>query len=226
MARNSKLPRALTSAILLVAALSTSAQGIKLFPVDEGAGDPSWMRFKARLLEALERRDQNFIFSIVDAKIRNISEKDGIAEFKKLWEPHSAASPLWMELSKVLFLGGVFIKRETGRYEFCAPYVHYRWPDNADADAAGAIVAKEALMKASPAADAKTLQTLSYDLVQVLDWETADGNKDSKQTWVKILTTAGAGYVPEEQIRSPLEYRACFVKSGAGWRMTGLEVGE
>ena len=30
------------------------------------------------------------------------------------------------------------------------------------------------------------------------------------------------GYVPEEQIRSPIEQAACFVKGGNGWRMTAF----
>lgn len=54
----------------------------------------------------------------------------------------------------------------------------------------------------------------------------ADDNKDSAQKWVKLKARAGEGYVPEEHVRSPLEYRACFVNSGARWRMTGFEVGE
>lgn len=226
MTPTSTLLRALTAAILLVAALTAAAQEVKLFLVDEGASDPSWTRFKARLLDALEKRDQKFVLGIVDGRIRNISDRDGVAEFKKLWEPQSAASPLWTELPKLLFLGGVFVKRERGSYEFCAPYVHYKWPDNAAGDVAGAIIAREALLKANPAANAPTLQTLSYDLVKVLDWEVADEDRDSKQKWVKLQTGAGVGYVPEEQVRSPLEYRACFVKRGAGWRMTGLEAGE
>ncbi len=222
----SALRQALTAVILIVASVGVAAQEVKLLPVDEGASDGSWMRFKARLLEALARHDQKFILGIVDAKIRNISEKDGVAEFKKLWEPHSAESPLWVELPKLLFLGGAFVKRDTGVYEYCAPYVYFKWPDYADADASGAIIAKEALLKARPASSAQTLQILSYDLVKVLDWEVADVDQEAKQKWVKLQAKAGVGYVPEEQIRSRLEYRACFVKSGAGWRMTGLEVGE
>jgi hypothetical protein len=221
-----KLLRALTSVLLLVAALSAHAQEVKLFPIDEGAGDQSWMRFKARLLDALAQRDHKFVLGAIDVRIRNTSERDGIAEFRKLWEPQSADSPLWSELSKLLFLGGVFSKRENGTYEFCAPYVRYKWPDSAAADAGGAIIAGEALMKARPAAGAPTLQTLSYALVKVLDWEVVDEDQDNKQRWVKIQTRAGVGFVPEEQIRSPLEYRACFAKNGAVWRMTGLEVGE
>jgi hypothetical protein len=226
MAQSSTLPRTLAATILLAAAFTAAAQDVKLFLVDEGANDPSWARFRARLLDAAEKRDQQFVLGIVDARIRNISDRDGIAEFRKLWEPQSAASPLWTELPKLLFLGGVFVKRERGSYEFCAPYVYYKWPDNVTGDVSGAIIASEVLLKANPAANAPTLQTLSYDLVKVLDWEVADEDKDSKQMWTKLQTGAGIGYVPEEQVRSPLEYRACFVKRGSSWRMTGLEVGE
>jgi len=76
------------------------------------------------------------------------------------------------------------------------------------------------------AADAPTLKTLSYDLVRVLDWEVADEDKASRQKWVQVKSDAGAGYLPEEQVRSPLEYRACFARQGAAWRLTGLEVGD
>ena len=111
--------------------MAGGAQELKLLPVDEGATDATWPRFKAQLLDALARRDQQFILGIVDRRIRNTSGIDGVAEFNKLWEPQSAASPLWVELPKVLFLGGVFVKRDGNVVEFCAPYVYYKWPENA-----------------------------------------------------------------------------------------------
>lgn len=214
------------AAALAVLAAGVNAQEVRLPPIDEAASDATWPRFRARLLEALARRDQKFVLGIVDSRIRNISPIDGVTEFRKLWEPQSADSPLWVELPRLLFLGSVFVKRGKNLTELCAPYVHFKWPDAAPADASGAIIARETLMKARPAAASDTLQTLSYHLVKVLDWEVADEDKATPQKWVRIQTTAGAGFVPEEQIRSPLEYRACFVRSGTGWRMTGLEVGE
>ena len=216
----------LAAIALATVTVAAAAQQMKLPPVDEGARDPSWASFKARLLDALAKRDQKFVLSIVDARIRNSLGPDGRAEFVKLWQLHSADSPLWVELPKLLFLGGAFVKRDKGASEFCAPYVRFRWPAIAPAGASGAIVVADALMKAKPSAAAETLQRLGYDLVKVLDWEIADDDKENKQQWVRIQVGAGDGYVPEEQIRSPLEHRACFVKSGAGWRMTGLEVGE
>jgi hypothetical protein len=211
-------------ALLLLHATAGGAQELKLPPVDEGADNPTWPRFKARLLDALVQRNPQFLLEIVDPKIRNTSGTDGAAEFKKLWEPQSATSALWVELPKLLFLGGVFVKRDRNVVEFCAPYVYYKWPENGGAS--GAIIAKETLLKTRPAADSATLLTLSYDLIQVVDWEVADENKENPQKWVKLKARAGEGYVPEEHVRSPLEYRACFVNSGARWRMTELAVGE
>ena len=218
--------RAFCLTLLLLFATASPAQEFKLLPADEGANDASWLRFRARLLVALVRRDQQFILGIVDPKIRNMSGPAGIAEFKKQWEPQLAASSLWVELPKLLFLGSVFVKRDKNVNELCAPYVYYSWPEDAGANASGAIIAKETSLKAQPSGNAATLGSLSYDLVNVLDWEVADNNKESTQKWVKLIAKAGEGYVPEEHVRSPLEYRACFVKTGAHWRMSGLEVGE
>ncbi len=212
-------------AIFLLAAGSVAAQPVKLTPVDETAGDATWTRFRARLIEALTRRDQKFIIEILERNVRNISGVAGVAEFKKLWELDSADSPLWSELPKVLFLGSVAVKQAKVS-EVCAPYVYFKWPVNAPDDANAAVIAKEALLKAAPSSSSFTLQTLSFDLISVGDWEVTDENKDSKQIWVSARATAGTGYLPAEQVRSPLEYRACFVKRDTGWRLSGLEVGE
>ncbi len=218
--------RCVVGGVLFALALAAAAQQQRLPPVDEAAADATWPRFKARLLEAIARRDGKFVLGIVDARIRNISAREGAAEFRNLWEPHAADSRLWVELPKLLFLGSTYVKRGQKLTELCAPYVYYKWPEDAPAGASGAIIARESLVKARPAAASNTIQTLSYDLVKVLDWEVEDDDKANLQRWVRVETQAGPGYVPEEQIRSPLEYRACFARSGAGWRMTALEAGE
>src|SRR4051812_12881023 len=184
------LLRAVGVALALSCATATSAQELKLLPVDEGATDATWPRFKARLIEALARRDQQFLLDLVDRKVRNTSGIEGQAEFKKLWEPQSADSPLWTELPKLLFLGSVFVKRDAKSSELCAPYVYYKWPENAPGNPTGAIVAKETLLKTDPAADSRTLAALSYDLVTVIDWEVADKSKESPQKWVKLKAGA------------------------------------
>jgi hypothetical protein len=77
------------------------------------------------------------------------------------------------------------------------------------------------MVKAGPSWDTDTLTRLSYEIVRVTDWEVPDLDPGFKQNWVRIrLLKEGTGFVPEEQIRSPIEHSACFIRTARGWRMT------
>ena len=199
------------------------SQDRKLEPVDEATKDMSWAHFKNRLLEAVVKRDRNFVLGILDRNVRiGVDGMRGIAEFRKQWFLDADDSPLWRDLPSALFLGAAYMKRERGPRELCAPYLLAQWPRNLDPHAYGAIIARDALVKAAPTSDSPTLATLSYDIVAVADWEVADKASDFPQKWTRIKLKTGEGYVPEEQIRSPIEQVACFMKTENGWRMTAF----
>lgn len=222
-----RLHQILTSLCLVTLfVLPAGAQEMKLPPVDEAAKDVSWANFKNRLLDALDKRDRKFVLGILDRNIRNNPDTPrGVAEFRAQWDFDADNSPLWRKLSSALFLGGAYVKREKGPAEFCAPYVMAKWPDDVDPHDHGAIIANDTLVKAAPSSESATLQTLAYDIVEVTDWDVADAAADVKQRWVKIKIKEGDGFVPEEQIRSPVEHTACFVKTADGWRMRSLLAG-
>ena len=202
------------------------AQERKLEPVDEAAKDPSWVGFKNRLLNAVAKRDRKFVASILHPGVRTGQGGGrGAADFRKEWDLDSNTSPLWQELSAALYPGAAWSKREKGPSELCSPYVAVKWPQDVDAYTGGAIISREVLVKSAPAADSATMATLSYNLVEVVDWEVDDRGAASKQKWVKVRSNAGEGYVPEEQIRSPIEHTACFVKTEGGWRLIGFGPG-
>lgn len=216
-------------AVLLLAlalAAPAAAQEKKLLPVDEGAKDASWVGFRNDLLNALAARDRRFVLGIVAADVRNTMDAPpGIAAFRKHWETDSETSPLWRELSKALFLGSAWLKRGAEARQLCAPYVAVNWPDDVDPAFYGAITAKDVFLKTGPSHGAETLAILSYDIVRVADWEVNDTAADVQQKWVKVRTRDHEGFVPEEQVRSAIEHRACFVKTGDGWRMTSFVLG-
>jgi hypothetical protein len=217
----------LALAVLTTMIGSARAQEIKLLPVDEAAGDMSWVRFKNALLEAIEKHDKKFVLGVIDANIRNgPAAPSGIAEFKQQWDFDSEPKELFAELRSILFLGGVYVKERHAPRQFCGPYVAMKWPDDYDPYHAGAIVSKEVLVKESPSPNAKTIATLAYDIVGVPDWEVADEDRNSPQKWVKVSLKAREGYVPEEQIRSAIEHRACFQRTAHGWKLTALSAGE
>ena len=144
-----------------------------------------------------------------------------MATFRKQWELDADDSPLWRELATALQLGGAYITRDK-RKEFCAPYVLGRWPDDVTFTDHGVVISRDAQVQSEPSMSSAALGMLSYDIVYVADWEIDDKAAASKQKWVKIRYKNRDGYVPEEQVRSPIEHAACFAKSGSGWRMTGF----
>jgi hypothetical protein len=217
---------ALLLVLLLASALPAAAQDRRLDPLDEAAKDASWAGFKKRLLSATQQRDRKFVLAILDRGVRSGLEGGrGPAEFRKQWDLDSDASPLWQELAAVLALPAAYHRPEKGPLELCVPYVAVRWPQDIDAFNGGAIIVKEALVKSAPSQDADTVTTLSFHIVEVADWEVNDRSTESRQKWVRIRLKDGAGYVPEEHIRSPIEHAACFARGEGGWRMTGFGPG-
>ncbi|HET9664692.1 MAG TPA: hypothetical protein VFP00_10750 [Burkholderiales bacterium] len=222
--------RALAILGIALAANGASAQEAaspkRLMPVDEAAQDISWVSFRNRLIDALQKHDRKFLLSVLDRSVRNpLDAPRGVAAFSKQWDLEADDSPLWRELPGALFLGSAWLKPEKGPRQLCAPYVAVKWPEDIDPFDYGAITTREALAKADPSSDSATLGTLSYDIVRVTDWEIADRSPEAKQKWVKIRLSDKDAYVPEEHIRSPIEHRACFVKTESGWRLVAFVVG-
>jgi len=199
----------------------------KLPPVDEGSSDPSWVAFRNNLLAALRRGDRATLISVIDRNIVNgLEAPRGIVEFRKLWELDTKSDRVLRELSASLNLGSAWHRQDKNTRVLCAPYVPIKWPlDEVDPYDSGAIVVKDALVKSSPSHASETLGTLSFDIVGVRDWEVADAESQLKQRWVKVNHRGRDGYVPEEHIRSAIEHRACFSKSGNTWRMVEYVVG-
>ena len=201
----------------------------KMLPVDEGAADTSWVQFRSALLEQLQRRDRSALLNIIDPNVMNPLEAPrGIATFRKLWDIGGKDHQLLDDLRAALQQGSAWYQPKKSARLLCAPYVSIKWPLQAvDPYHSGAITVKEALVKSEPSHASATLGTLSYDIIRVRDWEVGDKDEQLQQRWVKIRRGERDrdGYVPAEHIRSAIEYRACFAKTAAGWRLAEYVVG-
>ena len=208
-------------AILVGLPAPVVAQERRLAPVDEAEKDGTWTSFRAQLRSAVEKRDLEHVLSVLDRDVRNGSDSPrGVAEFREQWHLDASDSPFWRELSAALALGSAWLARDDQPRELCAPYVLGKWPRDVDPLENGAVTVRDAPVKSGPSAKAKTLRTLAHVVVPVTDWEVDDSDAGSKQKWVKIRLKGREGYVAEEQMRSPIEHAACFVKTDSGWRMT------
>ena len=203
-----------------------NANEVAFVPIDEGAKDPNWLAYKARLLDAIEKKNRQALIAAIDPNVDNgPSIKRGLSEFRRRWDLDKDKSPLWDELRKAVSLGGAYVKKDRGPRRFCTPYVAAKWPTTHDPFDFGAITAREVLVKSEPSSDSRTLGTVTHVVVKVEDWEVADKASGLAQKWTRIRLRDASGYVPEEQIRSPIEHMACFSGDGGGWRLTSLTAG-
>ena len=217
--------------LVLVCALclggaGVAAQDLRFGPIEEAANDRDWQTYKSRLLAALDQKNRTAVLSAIDPKVDNGPDQTpGIEAFRRRWDFDDDRSPVWRELAKAVSLGGAFVKDEKGRTRYCTPYVAAKWPTDFDPFRFGAIVTSEVLVKTEPSSGSRTLARLDFELVPVEDWEVADTTPGFPQKWTRIKVGSASGYVPEEQIRSPIEHMACFAGQGGSWRLVSFTAG-
>lgn len=211
-----------------------TAKQLKLYPVDEALKDSSLVAFRQQLISAVDRKDHQFIRSILDPKIVvSFGGDAGIQDFFKFWKPERPESALWEELATILSMGGSFEVRD-GEPAFWAPYVFSTWDsletqlkEADDVFTHSAIVAENVEMKANPDAGAAVVGLLNYDVVKVDDEKSVRESGKDQFVWVNVTTVDGrTGYVAGNDVRSPIDYRACFEKKGNRWLMTALVAGD
>ena len=196
-----------------------SVKGPKLTPVDEATSDPSLVAFRNELLAAVRRRDTDAVVALADPRIRTSFGGDGGAEaFRR-----ALAQPgVWEDFELLLTQGGSFVGEGPQR-SFWAPYVYSAWPDSQDAFESLAITGENVPLYESADTSSRVIATLSSDIVK----RAGDIGRDIGK-WHNVSTADGhTGWVEARFVRSPVGYRAGFLKNSAGkWRINALVAGD
>ena len=217
--------------ILIVASVAAAASAQERFlrPVDDAKKDPSFLAFRTALIAAAERRDANYIYSIVDRNIKlGFGGEDGIGNFKKTWKLTNKDSEFWAEFLTVIKNGGAF--SEKGRL-FTAPYTFSSWPEDIDAFEYLAVFGNNVNLRDAPSKDGKVIGSLSYNIVRVDSEKSVMSNaardEDRRFTWYKVTTLGGKeGFVSADFVRNSIDLRAGFEKVRGKWRMTFFLAGD
>ncbi len=214
--------------VFVVAGANVFGQERFVRPVDEAAKDKSFLAFRTRLIAAVERRDANYIHSILDPNIKlSFGGEEGIADFKRTWKITRRDADFWTVFSRIIKNGGAFFGEGRDRLNyFSAPYTYSSWPDDIDGFEYHAIFGSNVNLREGPSMDAKVLDKLSYNVVKVAD-DMAQIRSEGKPEWYKVETMGGkVGYVNSEFVRSHIDYRAGFEKKRGVWKMTFFIAGD
>jgi hypothetical protein len=191
------------------------SNGPKLTPVDEAGKDASLLAFRDQLVAAVRRRDADAVIALADPKIRTSFGGGGGSEDlrRALQQPG-----VWEDFEQLLSQGGSFVGES-----FWAPYVYSAWPDAHDAFTSLAITGENVPLRESRDPSSRAIATLSHDIVQ----RAGEPGRDEGD-WRQVKTADGhTGWVEAKHVRSPVGYRAGFLKNKEGaWKMNALVAGD
>ena len=204
---------------IVLSAISNLVLAQSFKPVDEATKNPHFLKFRNQLKMIIAKKDAKALLAIVDKNIHmSYGANNGITEFKKEWKLDKPHSPLWSEMSTVLSLGGQF-NREG---EFVAPYIFSAWPEDKDSFENVAIIGKNVRIHAKASLSSAIISKASYEILAL---DTAHNN--TQQKWVAVKKNGGkTGYIAEQYVRSPIDYRAFFKKNKGQWKLVTFIAGD
>lgn len=186
-------------------------------PIDEGAANPEFSAFRARLMAIIARRDTAALLAIVSPEVRvSLGPDDGIQGFHQRWLRGGEAADLWTTLGDLLRHGGRFQAPDL----FVAPYTAGGLPDSVSGLEVLVVRDSGVVVRATPDSNAAVLGTLSFDVVRAAPESATPG-------WSAIAIDSGrVGYVRADLVRSPLDHRVGFRREEGGWRLVLLLAGD
>ena len=220
--------KTLLTLVLLTCSIVAQERFVK--PVDEAELDPSFLTFRTKLIDAIDRRDSAYIYSILDPKISlSFGGDSGIRDFKRIWRLHQKSSPFWEEFSLAIKNGGRFDVDASGKRSnlFYAPYTFTGFPDDLDIYDYAAIFGTDVNLRKEPSMKGQIITKLSYNIVKIEPETVPKNGRSEYPGWWRITTLGGLkGFVKKEYVRSSIDYRAGFEKKRGRWVMVAFIAGD
>ena len=201
------------AAFLVALAAATT---VKLAPVDQCAGDASFVAFRDGLTAIIAKRDAPAMLAALSDDVEvDFGGGTGREAFTRNWQlDNPADSPLWAKLGAALALG-------------CAVSEEYRIAPSSVVqfdpmlDAYNSVIAGPAgTLHAAPSDDAAVVARLSWDVLTLGEPNDAPGWYAAK------LADGRVGFVRQEQVRSPLDFRIVMKRVGGRWAITAFVGGD
>lgn len=225
--------RWLAMAIFATAALAATAVSpyaaeaappARLLPVDEATKDRSFVKFRDDLSSVIARKGAAALFNYLAPDIKiDYGGGAGTLEFHERWKPFNKDTKIWKALSLVVGNGGRF--QEGG--SFAAPYVFAAFPDGFDAFEVLVVTNKNAVMREAPKHKADIIRKLDHDILTVVQTRHQPQHEAGLNDWSEVKDANGKhGFVLDQDVRSPIDFRAIFEKRKGQWVMAVFIAGD
>ena len=206
------------AALALLALIAAAAVPDWLPPIDQCRGDSSFDRFRSELSRIVERHDTARIIALLDEDVMVSFGMDGggKAAFFRAWHlDNPRQSRLWSELRTMLRLG---CTAEDGTW--LMPSLSEQLGADSDSIETYVAIVPGAALRSAPRDGAPVVTRLHWDVLRL-----TQALPDER--WLKVSLRDGRhGYVRQEQVRNPLDYRMVVQRKSGALRITAFVAGD
>lgn len=199
--------------------LGTAAPAKQFPPRDECLSIDGYFELRQKFEDIVKRRDAKAFLAMVSPVISwSFGATEGKDAFAKKWKLETGkASPIWVELDKIVRLGCF----SQGDGNPTMPHYFGQSPGTADAGGGAALVLGPAVnVRAQPTTTSASLRKINWEVV-----ETIDGSSDPN--WTKVKMADGkTGFIRNDYLRDHLDYRIGFERKEKGWVISFFIAGD
>ena len=205
---------ATTPAAAETAATAASPKG-RFAPRDECVQLAGASQFRGRLIEAVRLRDADALAALADPDIKlDFGGGGGIAELKQRLA--TAEPSLWRKLDQLLPLGCA--ANEHGGLTL--PWIFAQDIGDADPYSSMLVTGEDEPVLAEPRANARTIGTVSWDLVEIV-------SLDPERPFQPVKLADGReGFIATGKLRAVIDYRLIAERVGGAWKIAALIAGD
>jgi hypothetical protein len=187
-------------------------------PRNECSALPVADDFREHLIEAVQLRDVKALTALADPKIKlDFGGGGGTDELVKQLNNSTPEHDLWKSLEQLLRLG---CAKGQGN-EIVMPWLFAQeLGSSVDPTAAMLVMGEDVPILSKPAASAKPIGTISWDVVNLSAFDPA------KPFQPVSMPMHAEGWMATEKLRSLLDYRLMAAREGGQWRITALVAGD
>jgi hypothetical protein len=185
-------------------------------PRDDCSRQAGWADFRARLADAVARRDADLLVSLTDPEVHlDFGGGSGTDELRKRLDAPNYR--LWDELAAILPLGCGFADGSAAM-----PWIFLNAPATADPYATMWVIGSGVPVREAASATARQAGKLDWAAV------TAGPYTQINPEFLKVTDpeTKLAGYVDTKSLRSLIDYRLIAQGKGGKWRITVFIAGD
>jgi hypothetical protein len=185
-------------------------------PRDDCSKQAGWTDFRARLADAVARRDADLLVSLTEPDVQlDFGGGSGTQELRKRLDAPNYR--LWDELTKILPLGCAYADGSAAM-----PWLFLNAPANADPYEAMWVTGSAVPLREEASPTARQVGKLDWAIVNVGPYN----EPNPKFLKVTDPQSKASGYVDAKSLRSLIDYRLIAESKDGNWRITALIAGD